>query len=105
MDRPDLAVVAGCLALVLPLATVDPVPAQPVPTPTLGPREFIIEAEIGGRRLVLDYIAYLPSGSFAEINGVEARIGTQIEGFVVDSITATAVILRDAEGPIVLRAR
>jgi hypothetical protein len=60
---------------------------------------------VDGRRLVLDYIAYLPSGAFAEINGTEVRLGSRVEGFTVESITAAAVTLRGPDGPFVLRAR
>ncbi len=95
-----------------PVDTALPAPAEsPPPTPTgsapaaLGPNEYLGEAVIDGRRLVLDYIAYLPSGAFAEINGVEVRLGSTIEGFTVESITAAAVTLRGPDGPIVLRAR
>jgi hypothetical protein len=83
----------------------DPTPAPSTETTALGPNEFLGEAVIDGRRLVLDYIAYLPTGAFAEINGAEVRLGSRIEGFTVESITATAVTLRGPDGRVVLRAR
>lgn len=83
----------------------EPMPSAPTEEAALGPSEFLGEAVVNGRRLVLDYIAYLPSGAFAEINGIEVRLGSEIEGFTVESITAAAVTLRGPDGAFVLRAR
>jgi len=90
--------------LPVPTGLPPPTPDEPAPG-VLGANEFLGEAVVDGRRLVLDYIAYLPSGAFAEINGVEVRLGSTIDGFTVESITAAAVTLRGPGGPIVLRAR
>ena len=40
---------------------------------------------------------------FAEINGVEVWVGSEIEGFVVEAIEADRVVLRDDNGPLILR--
>ncbi len=43
------------------------------------------------------------SNPFAEINGTEVWIGSEIEGFVVEAIEADRVILRDDKGLLILR--
>jgi len=69
-----------------------------------GNRVFVMEAEIGGVTLSLGYIVARSSNPFAEINGTEVWIDSEIEGFVVEAIEADRVILRDDKGrPLVLR--
>ena len=84
-------------------------PAPPAPdteesVPDAGDnRVFVMEAEIGGVSLSLGYIVARSNNPFAEINGTEVWIGSEIEGFVVEAIEADRVILRDDKGPLVLR--
>jgi cytoskeletal protein RodZ len=66
-------------------------------------RVFVMEAEIGDVSLVLGYIVARSNNPFAEINGTDVQIGSEIEGFVVEAIEADRVVLRDDKGPLVLR--
>ena len=75
----------------------------PVPDFTSEPREYVAEADLGYTTLSLDYIVFRPVDPFAEINGFDVRVGSTIEGFKVEEITADSVRLRDARGLLVLR--
>jgi hypothetical protein len=68
-----------------------------------GERVFIIEADLGDVVLNLGYIVARHENPFAEINGIDVYLGSEIEGFVVESIEADRVVLRDDEGLLVLR--
>jgi type IV secretory pathway VirB10-like protein len=69
-----------------------------------GNRVFVMEAELGYASLSLGFIVARSTNAFAEINGTEVRIGSRIEGFVVEAIEADRVILRDDKGLLILRA-
>jgi hypothetical protein len=74
--------------------------------PVVGPdgeRVYVMEAEIGGVSLSLGYIVARSTNPFAEINGNDVYVGSEIDGFVVEAIEADRVILRDEKGPLVLR--
>ena len=74
--------------------------------PVIGPngeRVFVMEAELGYASLSLGFIVARSNNPFAEINGTEVWIGSEIEGFVVEAIEADRVILRDDKGPLILR--
>jgi hypothetical protein len=74
--------------------------------PVVGPdgeRVYVMEAEIGGVVLSLGYIVARSTNPFAEINGSDVYVGSEIEGFVVESIEADRVVLRDDKGPLILR--
>ena len=75
---------------------------EPV-TDSDGNRVFVMEAEVGGVSLSLGYIVARSSNPFAEINGIDVWIGSEIEGFVVEAIEADRVLLRDDKGPLILR--
>jgi hypothetical protein len=81
------------------LAFETPTPAAPA-----GQREYVAEAELGHTTLSLDYIVFRPEDPFAQINGLDVRVGGTIEGFTVEEITAQSVLLRDRQGPLLLRA-
>ena len=68
-----------------------------------GERIFVMEAELGYASLSLGYIVARSSNSFAEINGTEVWIDSEIEGFVVEAIESDRVILRDDKGLLILR--
>ncbi len=84
---------------------------EPAPAPT--PREstgaatngrvFDLDADLGYATLGLGYIVARPVNPFAEINGVEVVIGSEVEGFRVEKIEADRVVLRDEKGELVLR--
>ena len=69
------------------------------------PREFVGVATIGDVTLTLGYLVYRPTNPFVQINGIDVRVGSIIEGFVVDEITRDQVILHNDEGPVVIRVR
>ena len=74
--------------------------------PSTGPsgeRIFVMEAGLGYASLSLGYIVARSSNSFAEINGTEVWIDSEIEGFVVEAIESDRVILRDDKGLLILR--
>jgi len=73
------------------------------PTVLDGEREFVMEAKVGGVSLSLGYIVARSSNPFAEINGTDVWIGSEIEGFVVEAIERDRVVLRDEKGPLILR--
>ena len=80
-----------------------------VPTPqertgeTSGDRVFVLDADLGYATLSLGYIVARPVNPFAEINGVEVSVGSEVEGFRVEKIEADRVVLRDGKGELVLR--
>jgi hypothetical protein len=82
-------------------------PAVPVTeesdTDSDGNRVFVLEANLGYASLNLGYIVSRSTNPFAEINGREVRIGSEIQGFVVEAIEADRVVLRDKKGPLILR--
>jgi len=56
--------------------------------------DAIGEARIGTVKLSLDYIVYRSDNPFAQINGEEAHIGTDVAGYIVTEITSDYVVLR-----------
>jgi hypothetical protein len=68
-----------------------------------GERVFVMEADLGNVVLSLGYIVSRSTDPFAEINGIDVYVGSEIEGFVVEAIEADRVVLRDSNGPLVLR--
>jgi hypothetical protein len=92
-------------------AAAEPVVTEPTPSETTavvtasatGEREFVMEAELGDVVLSLGFIVARANNPFAEINGIEVYVGTEIEGFVVEAIEADRVTLRDDEGLLILR--
>jgi hypothetical protein len=81
-----------------PVTAVEEPPADPD-----GERVFVMEAELGYASLSLGFIVARSNNSFAEINGTEVWIGSEIEGFVVEAIEPDRVVLRDDKGPLILR--
>ncbi len=81
----------------------------PVPAPqersgeTSGDRVFVLDADLGYATLSLGYIVARPVNPFAEINGIEVSVGSEVEGFRVEKIEADRVVLRDEKGELVLR--
>jgi cytoskeletal protein RodZ len=74
---------------------------------TIGPdgeRIYLIEADLGGVTLTLDFIVFRPDDPFAEINGLDVHVGSTIEGFTVEAIERNQVRLRNREGVLILRA-
>jgi hypothetical protein len=106
--RPPGELEVGTEQPAFPTAVKRPSPpaGRATPRETRGPggeRVFHVEADLGYASLVVDYIVDRPSDPFARINGLDVRVGDTIEGFTVEEITSTAVRLRDARGPLVLR--
>jgi hypothetical protein len=88
-----------------------PVVPPPRPTPTqasrdwTGTREFVLDADVGGSHLSLGYIVFRETDPFAEINGEEVHVGSQVAGLTVVSIEADRVTLRGLHRTVVLRTR
>jgi len=69
-----------------------------------GNEVYILEADLGGVRLGLDFIVFRADDPFAEINGVELHQGGTIEGYRVKAIERDRVHLSNGRRSIVLRA-
>lgn len=70
-----------------------------------GERVYVLEADLGYASLSLGFVVARPDDPFAEVNGREVHVGTEVDGFVVEEITPRGVRLRDARGPLELRLR
>jgi hypothetical protein len=101
---------------VAPAPTADPFAADtgaatpspttpPPPTATSGPRDFVAEAELGYATLRLELVVFRADDPWAQVNGRDVRVGTHVEGFVVEAIERDRVLLRDQHGPLILRVR
>ena len=86
---------------VLPTSSQTAVPIAA--TGSDGERVFILDADVGYATLNLGFIVARSTNPFAEINGTEVRVGSEIEGFTVEAIEADRVILRDDKGTLILR--
>lgn len=89
---------------------VDAVPKEAEPSPVRDFQderggEFIEVAKIGDVTLTLDYLLFRAENPFAQINGRDVRVGSVIEGFVIEEITADSVAMRKDEKRVVLRVR
>ncbi len=86
--------------------TQEPAP-EPTPQERTGAvsndRIFDLDADLGYATLSLGYIVARPVNPFAEINGIEVSVGSEVEGFRVEKIEADRVVLRDEKGELVLR--
>jgi hypothetical protein len=79
-------------------------PVEPIAaTESGGERVFVLDADVGYATLNLGFIVARSTNPFAEINGTEVRVGSEIEGFTVEAIEADQVILRDDNGTLILR--
>lgn len=79
--------------------------SSPSATGTAGERVFVLDADLGYARLSLGFVVARAADPFAEVNGQEVHVGSVVEGFTVEEITARGVRLRDARGPLELRLR
>lgn len=78
---------------------------SPERTGEAGDRVYVLEAEIDGVPLRLDFIVWAPSSPFAQINGVQVSVGQLVDGFLVRSITREEVTLEGDAGAFRLRVR
>lgn len=87
-----------------PAVQVRPTADQPASHPSAsGPRVFVLDADLGYAKLSLGYIVARSTNPFAEINGDDLYVGSEVEGFVVEAIEADRVILRDDRGELILK--
>lgn len=86
----------------------------PAPPPLIEPPEtvgrvddgvFVLEGEVDGVRLTLDFIVWSPEEPYAQINGKLLGIGQMIEGWQVAVIDREQVTLRQRDGRVTLRVR
>jgi hypothetical protein len=66
---------------------------------------FVAEAHIGDITLALDYLVFREDNPFAQINGIDVRVGSVIEDFVVEAITPESVVLRKDQITVEIRVR
>ena len=96
------------MVAVIPTAVPPTIEIAPEPAPEprsqkrVG-RVFDLDADLGYATLSLGFIVARPVNPFAEINGIEVSIGSEVEGFRVEKIEADRVVLRDGKGELVLR--
>lgn len=99
----------GAMPTIVAVQDLEVETAEAAPTPvtrqtrTSGERVFLVDADLGYATLSLDYIMVSTTDRFAEINGLEVRVGDYIEGFTVEEITEDRVKLRDDMGPLLLK--
>ncbi len=101
-------VVAVTPTAVPPTIEITPEPAlestpQKQTVKATGNRVFDLDADLGYATLSLGFIVARPVNPFAEINGIEVSIGSEVEGFRVEKIEADRIVLRDEKGELVLR--
>lgn len=84
-------------------ATASPAPRRTAVPNQRGERVYDVEADLGYATLTLDYIVFRSTDPFAQINGLDVRVGSIIEGFTVEEIGRSSVRLRDDRGPLILR--
>lgn|GEM_PF-2449401 len=70
-----------------------------------GPYELVVEGQVDGVTLHLDFLVYGAGRSFASINGQEVRPGSAVDGFVVEQILEDRVLLGGPKGKVVLKVR
>lgn len=68
-------------------------------------RTFVLEAEVDGRRLELDFIVWSSREPFAQINRQQVTVGQAVDGFVVRRIERERVVLEGEGGLVTLRVR
>jgi len=73
--------------------------------PAVNQRVFVLDANLGYASLSLGFIVARSVRPFAEINDIEVYEGSEVAGFVVEKIEPDQVVLRDARGELVLKAR
>lgn len=70
-----------------------------------GRREIVGEGTVDGVKLSLDYLVYRSTDPFAQINGMEVHVGSDVSGFKVLAIDENLVRLQGSGGPVILRVR
>ncbi len=93
---------------VVPVAAPPTAPAPPRATarPARAPgpeRTFVLEADIGGTKLHLDFIVSRSQNPFARINGEQVVIGSVLAGYTVEEIAPEFVRLAGPAGIVVIR--
>jgi hypothetical protein len=68
-----------------------------------GEEVYILEAELGGVVLSLDFIVSRSDDPFAEINGVEVHLGGVVDGYRVKAIEKDRVRLSNGRRTVILR--
>ena len=66
---------------------------------------YVLEAEVDGISLRLDFIVWAPPNPFAQINGRQVSVGQTVDGLIVRAIERDAVTLEGEDGPFKLRVR
>lgn len=81
------------------------------PPETVGPvgapedRTFVLEAEVDGVRLELDFIVWSTREPFAQVNRRQVTVGQTVDGFVVRRIERERVVLEGEGGLVTIRVR
>lgn len=94
-----------------PAADATPASAPPPATPEpvfRGERrthDVLIDADLGYAKLHLDYLIYRPGSPFGRVNGHDVIVGSIVEGFTVEEITADYIKVADRRNTVILRVR
>jgi len=103
LDTPETAAAAAALAAAPP-ATPH---AEPEPdwTGERRTRDVLIDADLGYAKLHLDYLVYRRGSPFGRVNGKDVIVGSIVDGFTVEEITADYIKLSDRRNTVILRVR
>ena len=87
----------------------DPAPPRATPEPAVPgerrTRDVLIDADLGYAKLHLDYLIYRPGSPFGRVNGSDVIVGSIVDGFTVEEITADYIRLSDRRNVVILRVR
>ncbi|MGC8916747.1 MAG: hypothetical protein ACP5NF_07200 [Thermoanaerobaculum sp.] len=108
--KPEASRLASGPPVSNPGPTVTPTPTPvleepPHPAVPASAREFVVEANVGGTTLHLDFLVYGAGKSFARINGQDVAVGSVVAGHTVEAIGEDRVILRGPTGTVTLKVR
>ena len=108
---PRVAAAAPAVAAAVGAPVSEPEPGPAVPPATPEPavagerrtRDVLIDADVGYAKLHLDYLVYRPGSPFGRVNGQDVIVGSIVEGFKVEEITADYIKLADRRNTVILR--
>lgn len=109
--RVAAAAPADSAAVSAPAGEPEPGPAVPPAAPEAAvagerrTRDVLIDADVGYAKLHLDYLVYRPGSPFGRVNGQDVIVGSIVEGFKVEEITADYIRLADRRNTVILRVR
>jgi hypothetical protein len=89
----------------MPVSIAPPEPPEPVRRGEHRTHDVLIDADLGYAKLHLDYLIHRPGSPFGRVNGHDVIVGSIVEGFTVEEITADYIKLADRRNTVILRVR